>query len=465
MSINERFFRDIVKTITENDDETLATKLYTEWEKNNFKLEENKLFELLGVKGYKIDSNNLYDENLKILVSTPTDEEKENAYRVLKDNFENAFKSRDKYFKENNIEPEYSVIIPKLIDGCRVELKKSDYREQYDVNIINNSTGENVYELYQKLDRIILTEDERQEFYKMLKWYVFNVPYSEMNPIEFESSFMVDVISKYYIYQKNNGKKFDNLETLLVICENGHPFTTPYYRNARISWGSDRWAEFRDHFKEDRCYKNCFFSYSSDGMKISEPIPRFNLEELYFYFPQEEDAKLIVDNYGKYFDLLEKKYVNISSDELVSFKDLFLDNGYNDILNKLPVTHMQQIRYLYSYLKNQINYDLKFVENLCKSTVDMFVEEVNVISKDIEKYKRELTLKLIIDYVINDGEFDYLFNIRDDRRNKPNYFEFDTLSGNVKSVVTLNINKDKTSYKKFLGEEKELVDLSNTKQI
>jgi len=454
MTIKEQFIHDVIESISKKGDVTI-----------------DNLSESVSKKGYKLEKNTLFDQTGEVLVKLPTKKERFEAYLMLRDYFENAFNNRMRYFKQKKKRKVYSSFISKYMKGRKIVLEKCRYWEGYDFNIQNNKTGENEYDLTSKLNNIMLTHEELEQFFKMLRWYVMNIPYSEWSQINFESSFVDDVISKYYVHQKKNKKEYKYIEKLLVMSEYGRPFESPDYRNTRFAWSDGPYYTIHDYYSDRKYTNHYFLSYNKKGIKTGDSVPRFYVEDIYLYIPVDGGMKIIVDNNGKLFNLDTKQYVEIDRKHLIQLIDIIPNFGYNDLIRNIAIKEYEQILYLLMFVRNVKKYTLNNVKKLCETTVETFFNSKEFISyKDEDKYdvdhiKKELSFGLIVDYYLNDGDFYYLFNMEDRSNKQPYKLKYKSQLGFIGNVGTLTFKNGATSFRGFGSDKVDLCHIEDDEVI
>ena len=391
----------------------------------------------------------------------PSLEERKNAYIVLKDYFENAFYERERYYKENNLETINSTTIEKFIIGHRIYLEKSPYGYGYDFSLKSKHTKENLY-LHKELENLVLTKEEQEQFYKMLKWYVMNIPYTEWSSVNIESAFMSDVAIKYYLNEKNKRNPYKHLEKYIIMFEQARVHESPNFYNTRFAYSSDDFYSIYDHFEHKKYSSHYFLGYNKDGIDCEYSTPRFYFKDMNIDLFSN---KLIIENNGKYYNLIDKKYIE---------KEVFLvpvayaieNFKYRDIMINIPIKSLEQIGYIFDFISSCKNYNMNEIINLCETTCDIFSKFVKYScyddqKVDIDKIKNELITNLIVDYVINNGNFYYGFNYDDRRDNKPKKFRFKSSIHYIYNVGDLLFEEGKVSYKPFFDDKIDLCHLDN----
>jgi hypothetical protein len=454
MTIKEQFTRDVIESISKNGDVTV-----------------DNLSESISKKGYRLTRNTLFNEKGEVLVKLTTKKERYQAYLMLRDYFENAFNDRLRYFKQNNKRKIYSSFITKHMKGRKIVLEKCEYWEGYDFNIQNKKTGENEYDLISKLNNIMLTQEEKEQFFKMLEWYVMNIPYSEWSHINIESAFVDDVISKYYVRQKKNKKEYKYIEKLLVMSEYGRPFESPDYRNTRFAWSDGPYYTIHDHYSDKKYAHHYFLTYDKEGIKTSDSVPRFHVEDIYLYSPVDGPMKIIVDNNGKLFNIETKQYVEMNRNHLIPLMDMIPNFGYSEFIKRIAIEEKEQIINLFLFIYNVRNNDLNQVKELCETTVETFFKTKAFISYqdgdkyDVDQIKKELSFGLIVDYYLNDGDFYYLFNIQDRSNEQPHKLKYTNQLYFIGNVGTLTFKDGAVTYKAFGCDKIDLCHIEDDKVV
>ena len=472
MSIEERFISDVVYNITYNTtrkrerNQELIDKLHNLYVSNGKKVSAEEINSLFGIdRDYKIEGNDLFNEDGKAIIHCPTKEELEKVYEVLKDFFNNGFKDRIRYFKTNNITPMYSDELPEVIKGCHIELKERDWETGGDLNIVSDETGENVYDTYEKVKNMVLKDEEQKEFFKMLEWYVMNVPYSDWDPINFDSTFMFDVAYRYYNYAKEKGEDVKHLEKYLIIFDESRVTQSRHFGHHRIGWKAERYYTINDNYRSEKYYDHKFLSYSDEGITAEWSIPRFYVKDLYL----SSISHILVDNNGRFFDICTNEYV----DGDIVIKPLMCsvaDFGYNDILENFAINGTEQIHQILTFIQKLNDFDINLVKSLCQTTAEDFtsiahLERYFESEEEIQKAQREFELSLIIDYYLNDGDFYYGFNYDDRRDKKANHFDTIFYVDRNESICDIYFKDDKVTYYRFFGEKVDLCHVEDGKVI
>lgn len=391
----------------------------------------------------------------------PSLKERENAYIVLKDYFENAFYDRERYYEKNKKETINSNVIEKLTRGYKIDLKECTYRCGYDFSLKSICSEEKLY-LYKELENLVLTNEEKEQFYKMLRWYVMNIPYTEWSSINIESAFMSDIAIRYYLNEKRKRNPYKYLGKYIIMFEEARVHESPNFYNTRFAFSNEEFYSMYDHFEYEKYKSNYFLSYDKNGIDCEYSTPRFYFEDMALDFL---NGNLIVNNKERYYDLIDKKYIEkeVFPIPLTSMLENF---KYKNILFNIPIKNMEQIKYILEFINKHQKYNMDEVINLCETTYDIFSKIIwysysDEQTIDIDKIKNELIMNLIIDYVINDGNFYYGFNYDDRRNTKPKKFRFNSSIYFIGNVGELLFNDGKVSYKPFFDEKKDLCHLDS----